>query len=1462
MKRQSIFKKCQAALSILLTVAVLCTVVFTVSANVTADDYGTQDGGIILNGTDDTVSSRTPVAYADANFDFSKGLQYYGPLNAKGDVSTAQTNALADMGVSYYADKGCVKITGQESFANGNGANYGFESVPVTIPDEAKGKTLYISADMATDFDLGLRLYIDGVVQKTSNNNANADRTKLWVYKNTLNNDTASGELKRFIVDENWGYDAEFTIGSEANNIAIAVFTNHIGTGSALIDNIVLYYKDGDKYYTLDGKECAQNGVSIYGTTEGGITLADNTDTVSSRTPVAYADANLDFSKGLQYFGPIDSKQNGTITIYTTYKSTLADMGVTYDADKGYAKITGQETFGTNIYLGYGFMSVPITIPAEAKGKTLYIGADAAIDFDLDLRLIVDGSIQNTSNGGKEEKLWIRKDTLNNASTTGELKTAKIVQSHTGKAEFEISSTNEKIAVAVFTNYRGTEGSALIDNIVLYYKDGDKYYTLDGKECDENGKIIKVVSPYGTEEEGITLTSKADTVGSRTAIAYADSNFDFSKGLQYYGPVNLYGQWQSTLAKEGVTLDNGKIKFSHTSEWSTIDALPGIESVPVTLPEWTRGKQLSIKLDVKSNKELRVNAIIDGKAMKDIDPDITSGKENLKISANNSDELVSTFVQNSWGRKSKISVSDTASTLAIRIQRTCETDGNYDTSFLAYIDNITFIFYDTETGKYYNFAQQECDENGVVSPYGSTEKGIILTDSNDSAANRDALNDFENFDFSNGLINFAPNSQSGFWMPTLSEEGIILENGMVKFQGITGLAENFPRGMQSVPVKIPDFAKGKELYVSLDTATNFSYAINVLIDGKEANLIDKTTADADMWIGNIGNTSTPTLEYTMAKVENETTTAGVLIPEDATTIAIRIYTTTVAEDKVAYIDNIKFLVADIGGLADKYTDLDGSAIGHDLGDANGDGEVDICDLVKLNDYIDDNSTEIYFATSDMDRDSVCNALDFTTMKEVLLGIISFTRSGAEQLNMLNYCADSFYYTFATRDNITEGTVKSDIDADMKKLIDGTPVDAVLLNTNYHMSYVPSKVMDMAWERTDGTKITLDNIGNHWQQYVIKTHNAGVEPYSIAIDTIKKYNAQAWFSVRMNEFHYLNLEYARSTMNNNEEYKNNENSALDFAHEEVRDYFKNYILELCKNYDIDGIELYLMRGIYYFSKNLSVKEKSDIMNAYLKEIKAGIEEINKRLGKDIKISARILSVIEENEKVGLDVRTWAKEGLFDRINVANFHTTLDNNIEIEKWRAIFGSTPITVGADCAVASTNSEYKRRLTVDNDLLRGFSKASLERGADGIYIFNHFIMSSDIDMNSIDPKTGKNRVVFTFHEMGDNEYTLPITLNDGNKSQKVRFFVGKHKSPEILIGFKGDNAPTVKVNGEIVKGTVEEGTYKATTSRDALITDSSAVAPKFFRASTKDISGTVEVEFTMNLSESTVIWLEISSD
>ncbi|RKY64355.1 MAG: hypothetical protein DRP99_02300, partial [Candidatus Latescibacterota bacterium] len=98
-------------------------------------------------------------------------------------------------------------------------------------------------------------------------------------------------------------------------------------------------------------------------------------------------------------------------------------------------------------------------------------------------------------------------------------------------------------------------------------------------------------------------------------------------------------------------------------------------------------------------------------------------------------------------------------------------------------------------------------------------------------------------------------------------------------------------------------------------------------------------------------------------------------------------------------------------------------------------------------------------------------------------------------------------------------------------------------------------------------------------------------------------------------------------------------------------------EVCRSYEVDGIELDFLRAPVYFPPTIEGRtvggEHIGLMNDLLQQIRRTTEEEGLRRGRPILLAARCPSDVELSLSVGLDVETWLREGLINILIIGRF-----------------------------------------------------------------------------------------------------------------------------------------------------------------------------------------------------------------
>jgi hypothetical protein len=167
-------------------------------------------------------------------------------------------------------------------------------------------------------------------------------------------------------------------------------------------------------------------------------------------------------------------------------------------------------------------------------------------------------------------------------------------------------------------------------------------------------------------------------------------------------------------------------------------------------------------------------------------------------------------------------------------------------------------------------------------------------------------------------------------------------------------------------------------------------------------------------------------------------------------------------------------------------------------------------------------------------------------------------------------------------------------------------------------------------------------------------------------------------------------------------------ALNYAVPEVRALRLAEIREVCERYPIDGLELDFQRFPAYFPFGREA-EHAPMMDAFVGRVRKTLDELGRKAGRRILLSARIMARPEQNAGIGLDPFKWSREGMLDFVIISHYLRN-DYPLPVAEYRKLLPeSLPIYASI---------EYER----DPDEYRRIAKQLWRDGVDGIMLFNFF--------------------------------------------------------------------------------------------------------------------------------------------
>jgi hypothetical protein len=247
--------------------------------------------------------------------------------------------------------------------------------------------------------------------------------------------------------------------------------------------------------------------------------------------------------------------------------------------------------------------------------------------------------------------------------------------------------------------------------------------------------------------------------------------------------------------------------------------------------------------------------------------------------------------------------------------------------------------------------------------------------------------------------------------------------------------------------------------------------------------------------------------------------------------------------------------------------------------------------------------------------------------------------------------------------------------------------------------------------------------------MLQVHQEGVDYPARVIARCRQREMSPWISLRMNDCHDNDIPthpfhgsfWVKNPQLRRQNCTGYFASCLDYARREVRDYFMALIVETLERYDVDGLELDFMREPYLFSADQE-QEGAPILTAWLRDVRQRIDEAAAQRGHPIRLGVRAPSRPETAQRMGLDVDTWAKQGLIDLLVVTPRWATLEFGMGIAEWRRQLGQAKVTLVGGLEVLYRPIPGGPAELISPELAQGAAALVLEDGADAVYLFNYF--------------------------------------------------------------------------------------------------------------------------------------------
>ena len=335
---------------------------------------------------------------------------------------------------------------------------------------------------------------------------------------------------------------------------------------------------------------------------------------------------------------------------------------------------------------------------------------------------------------------------------------------------------------------------------------------------------------------------------------------------------------------------------------------------------------------------------------------------------------------------------------------------------------------------------------------------------------------------------------------------------------------------------------------------------------------------------------------------------------------------------------------------------------------------------------------------------------------------------SEQNRLLINADDSHWWGFWNR-LAEEGAFDDDSLNEYVMQYADSGVTDVLFNIFCQSSDTPSEVMTFRGDlygKTDqhGNPVDYGNYYGLHEFYNVRRKDI----FAVWFDKCRAVGLRPWITLRMNDCH--DPDEAASQLRGELFYTAEENGwtigeaygyyrhCLNYAVPEIRKLMLDYTREQLLRYDVYGLELDFMREIYCFDYvNADTDEIAEIMNGYMRDTAAIIQEAERKWGHGIQLAVRMMRDIDQCFEYGFDLRAWCEEGLVDAVAVTPRFSSNDSAMPIADWKESCPGVDVWAGVETLV----NTQKRGCCASAEVVRGYGAQYLTAGADGLYLFNY---------------------------------------------------------------------------------------------------------------------------------------------
>ena len=326
--------------------------------------------------------------------------------------------------------------------------------------------------------------------------------------------------------------------------------------------------------------------------------------------------------------------------------------------------------------------------------------------------------------------------------------------------------------------------------------------------------------------------------------------------------------------------------------------------------------------------------------------------------------------------------------------------------------------------------------------------------------------------------------------------------------------------------------------------------------------------------------------------------------------------------------------------------------------------------------------------------------------------------------IVNQAADAIVGYLKLAEPLGGGATREMAETALRGVVDqyeSTRVSHVFWNVCYQRAAYRSDAWASYWDVPDPNSNTGD-----WPRRYYELHRLGIDDaFALLISRCRERGVSPWVSLRMNDMHYHDDPHKMNPFwNDNPQFwihkKPGFDNGFDFTRAEVRAHYMKLIDEVLTRWDVDGVELDWMRFPTLFRAGDAGNGRA-ALTAFMREARVKSLAAAQRVGHPVGIAARVPATPEFAFGLGFDTAAWAREGLVDVLIPCSTWRPSFPDVPVEQWRAHVGRNCLIVpGTDLWIGGTRGGAVAATGMAP--IRGFTASMLDRGADAIYLFNHF--------------------------------------------------------------------------------------------------------------------------------------------